>query len=189
MQLRPPSPALVVASLALALSAGGAGYAAATIGTADLANNAVTSPKVKNGTLKPSDLSKKALASLQGAPGPAGPAGRTAGHNGAPGAPGTAIAYGFVQVTPNVALLPDYTSGIASVARTDVGTFCLTPAAGVSFAGRIPTFGFINNIAASQPRAYWDFTGSGCATGALKVKTYTNNTTVSDSVAFTVVIS
>jgi len=188
MQLRPPSPALIVASLALALSAGGAGYAAATIGTSDLANNAVTSPKVKNGTLKTSDLSKKALASLQGATGPAGAPGHN-GAAGAPGAPGTAIAYGFVQVTPTVALLPDYTSGIASVTRTDVGTYCLTPAAGVSFAGRIPTFGFINNIAGSQPRAYWDFTGSGCATGALKVKAYISNTTVSDNVAFTVVIS
>jgi hypothetical protein len=50
--------ALLVAVLALVLAATGAGYAAATIGTNDIKNDAVTSPKVKNGTLKAADMVK-----------------------------------------------------------------------------------------------------------------------------------
>ncbi|MFD1946059.1 hypothetical protein [Nocardioides aestuarii] len=51
--------AMLVAILALVLSAAGAGYAAGKIGTSDLKDNAVTSPKVKNGTLKAADLVKE----------------------------------------------------------------------------------------------------------------------------------
>lgn len=60
------SVALVVALLALVASAAGVGYAAATIGTSDIKNNAitakkikknaVTSKKVKDGSLKTADL-------------------------------------------------------------------------------------------------------------------------------------
>lgn len=48
--------AMVVAVLALVLTGAGVGYTAGTIGTSDLENNAVTSPKVRNGTLKSADL-------------------------------------------------------------------------------------------------------------------------------------
>lgn len=50
--------AMILAIFALVVSAAGAGYAAAKIGTDDLKDNAVTSPKVKNGTLKAADLVK-----------------------------------------------------------------------------------------------------------------------------------
>ena len=51
-----PSPALVVASLALTIALGGTSYAAVTlprssVGTAQLKRNAVTSVKVKNRSL------------------------------------------------------------------------------------------------------------------------------------------
>ena len=48
--------AMLVAVLALVLAGAGVGYTAANVGTNDLENNAVTSPKVKNGTLKAADL-------------------------------------------------------------------------------------------------------------------------------------
>lgn len=51
--------ALLVAVLALVVAATGAGYAAATIGTNDIKNDAVTSPKVKDGTLKAADMVKE----------------------------------------------------------------------------------------------------------------------------------
>ena len=42
-------PATIIATIALLVALSGAGYAATTIGTAQLKNNAVTTPKIKNG--------------------------------------------------------------------------------------------------------------------------------------------
>jgi hypothetical protein len=100
----------VLATAALFAALGGTGFAAATIGTAQLKNNAVTSPKiapnavvsakVKDGSLTLKDFRSGALrgtvvgpagapgpAGAQGPQGPAGPAG-PAGPSGTPGAPG-----------------------------------------------------------------------------------------------------
>jgi hypothetical protein len=50
---RRPSPALVIATIALFMAIGGIGYAAATIGTSDIKNNAVTAKKLhKNAVVK-----------------------------------------------------------------------------------------------------------------------------------------
>ena len=89
-----PSAALVVASLALLVALGGTSFAAAkltlprnSVGNAQLRNNAVTSIKVKNFSLRRIDF----------APGqvPAGPRGRT----GPPGAAGPAGAAGAAGAT------------------------------------------------------------------------------------------
>lgn len=53
-----PPAAMVVAILALLVATAGVGYTAATVGTNDLQNDAVTSPKVKDGTLRSADLVK-----------------------------------------------------------------------------------------------------------------------------------
>lgn len=99
-----PSPAMIVALVALFVALGGAAYAGVTLSnnsvksatikngevkTADLANSAVTnlklknnsvnSAKVKNGSLETADLSAAAQTALKGAAGPTGPAGATAG--------------------------------------------------------------------------------------------------------------
>ena len=91
-RLRRPSPAFVIACLALFVALGGTGYAAFklpknTVGTkqlkkgavrnSDIAANAVTGPKVKAGSLDSSDF--KAGTLLQGPPGTNG----TNGVNGA----------------------------------------------------------------------------------------------------------
>jgi hypothetical protein len=80
MRLRPPSPALVVACLALAISLSGAAYAVSTalprnsVGTVQLKNNAVNSAKVRNASLRAADFAPGQIpAGLQG---PAGPQGR-----------------------------------------------------------------------------------------------------------------
>ena len=79
MRLRPPSPAMVVACLALAISLSGAAYAVSTalprnsVGTIQLKNSAVNSAKVRNATLRAADFAPGQIP--RGAQGPAGPQG------------------------------------------------------------------------------------------------------------------
>lgn len=80
-----PSPAMVVAGLALLVALGGTGIAAVTsvprssVGTPQLKNNAVTTAKVRNRSLLAVDFAPGQIpagpAGPQGAAGPAGPAG------------------------------------------------------------------------------------------------------------------
>jgi hypothetical protein len=84
-----PSPALVVATIALLVALGGSGYAAValtlpanSVGTAQLKSNAVISSKVKDHSLLKADFASGQI--------PAGPRGAP----GAPGAPGPAGARG-----------------------------------------------------------------------------------------------
>jgi hypothetical protein len=98
---RRPSPAMIVACLALTVALSGTGIAAVTaalpknsVGTAQLKNNAVTSAKVANGSLLKADFKAGQLtagprgpAGTIGPPGPAGPQGLK-GDPGAAGAPG-----------------------------------------------------------------------------------------------------
>ena len=80
--MRTPSPALIVAGIALFVALGGTSYAVTqlpknSVGTKQLKANAVTGAKVKNGSLAATDFSNAALDVLQGATGPAGPTGAT----------------------------------------------------------------------------------------------------------------
>jgi hypothetical protein len=74
-----PSPALVVACLALAVSLGGTSYAAVSlprnsVGTKQLRDNAVTSPKIRDFSLRVWDFKRGQLP--RGPAGPVGPAGQ-----------------------------------------------------------------------------------------------------------------
>lgn len=96
MRVRPtrPSPALVVAVVALIVAMGGTGYAAVklprnSVGSTQLRTNAVTSSKVKDGSLAARDFATGQLpAGPQGQQGVQGPAG-AAGTKGEKGDPGT----------------------------------------------------------------------------------------------------
>jgi hypothetical protein len=95
MRLRKPSPALLISLLALFVALGGSSYAAltlpkASVGAKQLKKNAVTSPKVKPGSLLLSDFRASQRAGLVGPRGPEGPQGvqGVKGVDGAPGAPG-----------------------------------------------------------------------------------------------------
>jgi hypothetical protein len=64
-----PSPAMIVAIIALVLSLGGTSYAAIvlpanSVGTKQIKKNAVTGAKVKNGSLSTSDISSASLSKL-----------------------------------------------------------------------------------------------------------------------------
>jgi hypothetical protein len=94
-----PSHAMVVAFIALLLALGSGAYAQLriprnSVGNAQLKRNAVTSPKVKAGSLLRSDFRRGQIpAGPRGPAGPEGPRGATgergpAGTPGAPGAPG-----------------------------------------------------------------------------------------------------
>ena len=92
-----PSPATVIASIALLVALGGTSYAAVSIvlppgsvGTVQIKPNAVTSAKVKDGTLLNTDFKPGQIpAGPSGAPGAPGPPGAT-GATGAAGAAGAA---------------------------------------------------------------------------------------------------
>ena len=99
IRIRRPSPALVIACLALLIALGGTGYAALvlpanSVGTAQLKLNAVTSAKVKNGSLLRADF--KAGQVPGGAAGPAGPAG-AAGAAGPAGPAGPGAKWAIVK--------------------------------------------------------------------------------------------
>ena len=101
-RIRRPSPALVVASLALLLSVGGSAYAAiavapGSVGTRQLKNGAVTSEKLAGGAVTASKVKPYSLLSQDFAPGqlPAGPQGPA----GATGPQGPAGVSGYQVVT------------------------------------------------------------------------------------------
>lgn len=61
VRLRRPSPALVVAVVALVVALGGTSYAAFKVGTKDIKNGAVTAKKIKNGAVTTNKLAGKAV--------------------------------------------------------------------------------------------------------------------------------
>lgn len=115
---RRPSPALVVACVALFVALAGTGVAAVvalvpnnSVGTAQLRNNAVVSAKVKDHSLAANDFANGQL--------PAGPAGAT-GATGATGPIGPGITtWAIVKANGTF----DKASGVTAVTRTAVGTY------------------------------------------------------------------
>ena len=90
-----PSPAMLVALVALVTALGGTSYAAIKLGSAGVKNNSLKSVDIKNNSLKSADVRNRSLRARDfragelpaGPTGPAGPAGQT-GAAGAPGAAG-----------------------------------------------------------------------------------------------------
>ncbi len=121
--VRRPSPAMIVASIALLVSLGGTSFAAVSqlarnsVGTpqlqasavtnAKLANNAVTSVKVRNRSLLRGDFAPGQLpAGPTGPQGPAGPAGAT----GAAGPAGAAGVIGAITVRTSAVTIDNTTA-------------------------------------------------------------------------------
>jgi hypothetical protein len=59
--IRLPSPAMSVALIALVVALSGTTYAAVRIGTKQIKNNAITSPKIRNGQVKNVDLARNSV--------------------------------------------------------------------------------------------------------------------------------
>lgn len=120
MRSRKPSPAMLVALLALFVALGGSSYAALTlpkgsVGSKQLRKNAVTSPKVKPGSLLLSDFRASQRAGLVGPQGAQGPK----GDKGEPGLNGTNGVNGATNVTRRIGPVSDDIpadgSGVAAV--------------------------------------------------------------------------
>ncbi len=79
---RLPSPAMIVACIALVVSLGGASYAAVA-----LPKNSVGSQQLRKASVKPSKVAPRTVALFKGQTGPPGPKGET-GAQGDPGAQG-----------------------------------------------------------------------------------------------------
>ncbi len=74
-RLRLPSPAMAVALLALFVALGGSAWAVSKVGTNQLKNNAVTTPKIRASAVNASRLANGAVTGPKIAPGAVGPAG------------------------------------------------------------------------------------------------------------------
>jgi len=135
-----PSPALVVACLALTIALGGTSYAAVTlprnsVGTAQLKTNAVNSAKVKNRSLRAIDFRRGQLPrgarGLQGLPGATGATGATgaagaAGAKGDKGDPGEAVAYALISSggVVNTAFSKGITAAMVTKPAATTGVYC-----------------------------------------------------------------
>jgi hypothetical protein len=153
-----PSPALVVASVALAVALGGTGYAAIvlpanSVGTKQLKNGAVVASKVKRGSLRVASFAPGQLQSLRGdrgadgLPGAAGPA----GAQGPKGDKGDAATKLFAVVD---------SSGSASVKSNGVGssktganTYAVTFPQDVSKCAPLVSIGFDGGSVGGQATA------------------------------------
>jgi hypothetical protein len=105
-----PSPAMVVACIALFVAMGGTGYAATQLASG---KEEASSSKVKRGPRGP-----------RGKRGPQG----VQGAQGAQGAPGSAKAWALVSATGSLIR----SSNITNVSHPTVGIYCITPANGVN---------------------------------------------------------
>ncbi|HEU0303854.1 MAG TPA: collagen-like protein [Gaiellaceae bacterium] len=114
---RRPSPAMIVASIALLVALGGTSFAAVSqlprfsVGTPQLKSNAVTSPKVANRSLRAIDFARGQL--------PRGPRGLR-GPQGLPGQPGAAGPTGATG--PAGVAAPGYVAQVASDTSTGVSS-------------------------------------------------------------------
>lgn len=103
--LRRPSPALVVAVIALFVALGGTSYAALR-----LPKNSVGTAQLKRGAVTKGKIAKKTIAALRGQRGPMGATGPTGpqgpkGDKGDPGAPGTPATTLWAVVNVNGSLV------------------------------------------------------------------------------------
>jgi len=151
--LRLPSPALIVAMVALFVAFTQTGLAARTVdlvqagcncaNSSDIVNNSLTSVDIKNGSLLKADFKKGQIPAgkrgargpagangspgPQGAQGPAGPQGAQGGQ-GPAGAPGSALGFAYLQITgTTLSFDPARSKNIVSVSRLGAGHYCVNP--------------------------------------------------------------
>jgi hypothetical protein len=129
VRLRRPSPALIVAIVAVAAASTGSAVAAGQI----------TSKQIKNGTIELKDISKSTRAAFKGRSGPQGPMGPVGakgdsgpsgptgprGTTGPAGPAGTARAYAQVLADGSVNLARSKNVTAANVSRLREGVYCI----------------------------------------------------------------
>jgi hypothetical protein len=148
-RIRRPSPAMIVACIALAVALGGVGYAATvlpanSVGALQLKPNAVNSSKVLNRSLLRVDFRANQI--------PAGPAGAAGpkGDKGDPGAPGTAL-WAIVHEDGSIDS-PSGSSGVTAHFKTGTGEYRIQFNRSVASCAIVvtPAFGMRTIAAANQ---------------------------------------
>ena len=201
---RRPSPALVVAVVALVAALTGTATAASVLvvkRSSQLANGVVTGKKIKKRTITADRLApgvlRNAAPGAAGAAGPAGPQGPAGpkGDAGPAGAPGTARAY--ADFRPDLAdpnkLLAGRSRGVTGYTHPATGVWCLTLSAPIPDDDNgDPTLPAIvsvdgGNSTAANPRAFSRNSQSGCPDGTAEVLTF-DGTTAADTVGFAMLI-
>jgi hypothetical protein len=132
--VRRPSPAMVVACIALLVALGGTSVAAVSqlarnsVGPAQLQFGAVTNPKIRSNAVTSAKVRNRSLLRADFAPGqlPAGPTGPQGppGPAGAAGAAGPPGAIGAITVRTNSTLIPGGTAENAAVNTARVTALC-----------------------------------------------------------------
>jgi len=144
---RRPSPALVVAMIALAVALGGTGYAAVSlptnsVGPRQIQSNAVTSPKVRNGSLLKVDFKKGQLPAgprgPAGSPGPPGPKGATGGQGPAGPFPDSLPSGKTVRGAFNIGGQAAIASALANTSISFIYNFATAPTVKLILQGTAP---------------------------------------------------
>lgn len=122
-----PSPAMIVAMIALIVALSGSAYAAVTINGKNIKKGTVTSKQIKDKTVTSTDIKNGTIKAADLSSGLS-----TAGPKGDQGAPGTARAYAQV-VKDGPAFIAERTKGFTAVRRESTGSYCLLidPALGI----------------------------------------------------------
>ncbi len=160
-----------MASLALVLSLGGVSYAATKIGTRDIAEDAITTGKIKDGTVRPADLAPAVARSMQ------------------------VRAYASVVVTPTMEIDETRSKNFASVTRASSGVYCLDLADGsidASTTAPVVTVDW-DNSTGNNLSAFLSKSAHDCPAGTdLGVRTYHfaagKPNALTNKVAFTVLV-
>ena len=125
-KLKLPSPAMIVAMLALCVALGGSAYAASQINGKNIRNGTISGKKLKNRTITSSKISRATVRALKNRLGLRGPRGYRghAGAKGATGPAGTALAYARVAADGTVDASRAKGIAQANVTHTNAGIYC-----------------------------------------------------------------
>jgi hypothetical protein len=143
-KLRMPSPAMVVALLALCAALGGSAYAASQINGKNIRNGTITGKKLHSRTITSRQIARSTIRALKDRRGLRGPRGYK-GPKGDKGADGTAVAY--ARVAGDGTIDTTRVKGItqANVSHPSMGIYCVS----LSFAAK-------NVLATLEPTATGD---------------------------------
>ena len=172
-------PATVIATIALLVALSGTGWAVTqlprnSVGTPQLKRNAVTSAKVRNGSLLAEDFKSGQLPQgAKGDPGPAGPQ----------GAAGSARAY--ASIAANGAINAARSRNVTSVTVESEGYYCVRFDASVDVATTVPIVSpdyganptFLNSSTTSGVEAKY---GTGSCAGGIEVLSYERYNNISN---------
>jgi hypothetical protein len=123
IKLKMPSPAMVVALLALCVALGGSAYAASQFNGRSIKNGTITGSKLHNRTITSRQIARSTVRALKDRRGLRGPRGYK-GPKGDKGADGTALAYARVGGDGTIDTTRAKGIAQANMSHTSAGIYC-----------------------------------------------------------------